>query len=95
MKLTDSQKHTLLEALKSRMNAPQKCSVCAQGTWLISDTVFELREFQRGDLVLGGALYPVIPMTCSHCSATVLLNPIHLGVPIEAESFVSVEQAKP
>ena len=38
--------------------------------WEVSDRIYELREFNGGDLIIGGSLYPIIAMTCKSCGAT-------------------------
>ena len=53
----------------------RSCPLCNSGNWNISDTVYELREFQEGNLVLGaGPILPLIPVTCNNCGNTVLVN---------------------
>jgi predicted nucleic-acid-binding Zn-ribbon protein len=54
----------------------QSCPMCKSGTWAVSDKVMELREFFNGDLVAGGTLQPVIPVNCTNCGYTVLVNAI-------------------
>jgi len=55
----------------------RKCPLCGAQKWNVSDTVFELREFHQGDIIVGGApIAPVIPVTCSNCGNTVLVNAI-------------------
>ena len=53
------------------------CPMCGGDEWSISDKVFELREFNEGNIVLGGpnsAITPVIPVTCRNCGNTVFIN---------------------
>lgn len=51
------------------------CPLCGVGNWNVSDSVYELREFHDGNLVLGsGPILPVVPVTCSNCGNTVLVN---------------------
>ena len=57
----------------------QPCPYCG-GNWVISNKVFELREFQNGNIVIGvGPIQPVVPVTCDNCGNTVLINPLVLG----------------
>ena len=59
----------------------QKCQMCCEGNWNISDTIFELREYNQGSLVIGGGpIIPVIPITCDNCGNTILINAIKAGV---------------
>lgn len=55
------------------------CPFCG-GNWVISEKIFELREFQNGDVVLGGIIQPVVSITCESCGNTVLVNPLVLNV---------------
>jgi hypothetical protein len=73
------------EKLITKLQQPgwgSSCAVCKQSHWNISDTIFELREFQSGNLVIGGSspIYPVVPMTCAGCGNTVFLNAIIMGI---------------
>lgn len=57
------------------------CNMCGTGNWLVSDKVFELREFNNGDLIIGGGpITPLVTITCSECGNTILINPIAIGV---------------
>lgn len=54
------------------------CPYCG-GKWIVSDKIFELREYQDGNLVIGGVpIQPVVPVTCEKCGNTVLINPLVL-----------------
>jgi len=53
------------------------CPMCGQNNWTVSDNLFELREFQGGNIILGsGPIIPVFPVTCNNCGNTVLVNGI-------------------
>lgn len=57
------------------------CPMCAHASWTVQENVFELREYHGGNMVIGGsALVPVVPVTCSNCGNTVLINAIIAGV---------------
>jgi hypothetical protein len=81
MKLNPDQQKKLIAKLQQTGWA-EICSVCKDSNWNISDTIFELREFQSGGLVIGGGrpIYPVIPMACSRCGNTIFLNAVITGV---------------
>lgn len=52
-----------------------KCLLCQSDDWSANDSVFELRQFNQGDLTLGNTpILPVIPITCKNCGNTVLIN---------------------
>ena len=55
------------------------CPMCGKGPWSVQDRVFQLTEFHQGNLVVGGPLIPVIPVSCGNCGHTVLVNAIISG----------------
>ncbi len=55
------------------------CPMCGKGPWEVQDKAFQLSEFHQGNLVIGGPLIPVIPVTCTNCGNTVLVNAIISG----------------
>lgn len=60
-----------------------RCPLCGEGNWSVTDKVFELREFNDGNFVLGGpnsAITPVIPVTCANCGNTVFINALVTGL---------------
>lgn len=60
-----------------------RCPLCGNSGWNITDKYFELREFNDGNLVIGGpnnAIIPVIPVTCKHCGNTVFINALTTGL---------------
>jgi ribosomal protein S27AE len=56
------------------------CPMCGANQWGVSDKAMELREYQQGNLVIGGALQPVIPVNCGNCGYTILINGLITGV---------------
>ncbi len=58
----------------------RSCPVCGVGPWNVHNSTFELREFNEGNMVLGGPVIPVIPVICANCGNTVLINAIMAGV---------------
>ena len=59
-----------------------RCPLCGEGVWNVTDKIFELREFNDGNFVLGpnSAITPVIPVTCSNCGNTVFVNALIAGL---------------
>jgi hypothetical protein len=85
----DSQK--LLAHLNSKW-AGRPCAQCGVANWQVQDSVFELREFNAGSLVVGGPVLPLIPVICANCGNTILVNALVAQV-IERPP-VSVEAPK-
>jgi len=80
MKLTEEQKNKAIQFLSGLLKSP--CNVCQGKDWILNDTVFELREFQGGGLVIGGksSIFPVITVICKTCGNTLFFNAIQLGL---------------
>ena len=54
--------------------AGANCPLCKTGTWEIQDSLFELRQFNNGNMVVGGPIIPVVVVLCKNCGNTVLIN---------------------
>jgi ribosomal protein S27AE len=82
MKLTQDQANRIIQQLNDDRDRRLPCGVCGNNNWIINDTIWEIREFNGGDFVLGGntSLMPMISISCSKCGNTHFLNAIKLGV---------------
>ena len=82
MMLSENQKKSLLDKLHTIGVQNTKCEVCGHDTWLVNDVVFELREFTGGQIntINDSKLFPVVPLSCSTCGNTRLLNALILGI---------------
>jgi len=69
------------------------CPMCGKGPWNVPDNTFQLMEFHSGNLVMGGPLIPVIPVSCGNCGNTVLVNAIIAGV-VKPESPSPTQEKK-
>ena len=60
----------------------KNCFICGGNEWSVNDKVYELREFNEGNLVLGGraSITPVIPVVCEKCGNTVFINALITGL---------------
>lgn len=58
------------------------CPICKTGNIFLNDKLFELREFEGGNLIIGGgsSLVPLIIATCQNCGHTQFFNAITLGI---------------
>lgn len=75
------------------------CPMCRKGPLQIQDKVFQLNEYHQGNLVVGGPLVPVIPVTCINCGYTLLVNAlisksIDLAVASEAVPETKTQEQK-
>jgi hypothetical protein len=72
----------VIEQIASKCST-RTCPMCGSIDWEVGNRVFELREFNHGNLNLGGqnsAIIPIIPLTCNKCGNTHLLNAIRYEV---------------
>lgn len=59
------------------------CPGCCNKVGLsVKNRLFELREFNDGDLVVGGnqASLPVVAVTCNECGYVSLISAIQIGI---------------
>lgn len=80
MKITLEQQQKALEKLENFFKRPCGCS---GNNWILNDKIFELREFNGGDLVIGGkssSIFPVITVSCRDCGNTHFFNAVLLGI---------------
>lgn len=76
-----------LETFLKKVNAPV-CAFCGKKHWSVGDTLFQLTEFQNGNIVIGGnqKVFPLVPVVCDNCGNTLFLNAIKAGVISEETS---------
>ena len=69
----------IIEHLDKRWK-DKTCPVCHSDKWSLGDQIFEIREFNEGNLIVdSGPIFPVIPIVCDSCGNVVLLNAIKAG----------------
>lgn len=64
------------------------CPLCNSNQWTISNQVFQAIEFDYKGILIGGASYPMVPLTCQNCGNTYFINALVSGL-IDRESPVS------
>jgi len=50
------------------------CPLCGNNRWEISDQVFQALEFDYKGIQIGGATFPMVPLTCVTCGNTYFIN---------------------
>lgn len=87
MKLTKEQQQIITSKINEKWAKPIACPTCKANSWNISDNVFELRDFNYGNMVIGGVpIIPIVPVICHNCGNTILVNPLILGVELKEDS---------
>ncbi|KAA8820489.1 hypothetical protein CSQ85_01510 [Bifidobacterium rousetti] len=58
----------------------QQCPICDGTEWTVGNVV-EVRQFEDGNIVLGGGstLIPLVPISCSDCGYTFFINALKSG----------------
>lgn len=82
MKLTPEQTQRVINHLTEVSPQGIVCPVCRQRHWNVMNAIIEAREFQNGNLILGGesAVVPYVSITCNRCGNSLLFNAIQLGI---------------
>jgi hypothetical protein len=59
----------------------KNCPMCGINNWNVSDKIFELREFNNGNLVVGkeSTIFPVFPVSCNNCGNSIFVNALIAG----------------
>jgi len=70
----------IINWLNEKWPMAQKCPICQHREWSIDGTIHELREFHSGDFVVGGSVFPVVPIVCNFCGYTFFFNALKLGL---------------
>ena len=54
------------------------CPYCNSKEWSIDNKIYELREYNDGNFIVGGqsVILPIVPVVCINCGNTVFINPI-------------------
>ena len=71
----------LIQTLSTKWNT-KCCPMCGCNSWSVANKIFELREFNDGNFIIGGhtSIHPVIPIVCDNCGNTIFINPLVAGV---------------
>jgi hypothetical protein len=84
-----------LEHLKKKWGG-RPCQMCGIGNWNVQTSAYELRQFFQGNLVVGGGpVIPVIPVVCTNCGNTVLVNALVSGAISAPAAPEARAEAKP
>lgn len=78
--MSDVNQDELINILNEKWGA-RPCPMCGEGQWIVSNKVFELREYNEGNLIIGGGtINPVVPITCGNCGNIIMVNPVAIGL---------------
>src|SRR5688572_23095801 len=77
-KIEKANQEKVLSHLKEKW-AGRTCPMCLTGNFNLQDTLFEIREFGQGGFTIGGPVLPVVPVVCTNCGNTILVNAMISG----------------
>lgn len=81
MKISPEKTQEILNRVTTNCRV-RTCPMCGGNNWNIEDKIFELREFNNGNLVIGGgnsSIIPLLAITCTTCGNTQLINALMCG----------------
>lgn len=69
-------RQNLINTINQRWST-KNCPMCGANNWTIGeDVVTMVRVDENNSIQLGGKITPVVPMICSNCGNTLLINPL-------------------
>lgn len=80
MKLTDELSRKAIAWLNANWQGDRACPVCHHNNWTVNPHVFEFRPYEKGALVVGGLVYPVVLVICNHCGSTLMFSAMRMGL---------------
>jgi len=92
MTLSLQQQQIVRDALSSHNTT---CSVCGLPHFVIIDKLYELREFNDGNLIVGGdsSILPLVIISCMNCGNLITMSAIKLGLLNTQEKVVHDNEA--
>ncbi len=77
----ERRRRAALEWVEARWTESKRCPICGHTDWSVA-TVYEMREFEAGDLVVGvgNQIVPAFPVSCTTCGYIRWFNAVHAGV---------------
>jgi len=82
MKLTDSQREEIAEAIRQRCHGRLRdCPFCGHSNWVLVDGLVTLPLSDNlGTFQLGGAMMPLAALVCEQCGNASFFNILVLGL---------------
>jgi hypothetical protein len=70
----------LIAHLTEKWGVNSQCPMCKGQEFSVGDRAYQLTEYHQGNLVMGGPVVPLVPIVCTNCGNTLLVNAILSGV---------------
>ncbi|MBI4799088.1 MAG: hypothetical protein HY794_10205 [Desulfarculus sp.] len=83
--MTEDLASQLMAHIQAKWSAEACCPLCQGTQWEVGGQCFELRPWRQGGQDLASDYFlPVLPVICSQCGHTLLLNPRAAGLTLPA-----------
>jgi hypothetical protein len=70
----------IIQKLTEKTGSMHPCPICGQTAWQVGNLyVVQALSPRPTELKIGGPVYPMIPLICSHCGNTHQMNLLVLG----------------
>lgn len=82
MEISNSDRQRIIDSVNNKWTRPGSCPMCNNQGLSVIPNIFELREYNNGDIIVGGkqGTIPVVPIGCPNCGYTMFINAILAGV---------------
>ena len=80
MELTENQRTRLIELLERHNPNGIVCAICGNRKWATHGHFFEVRDYNDGNLVMGGPVIPMAALECLSCGHVLFLNALRNGL---------------
>src|SRR2546425_10260498 len=78
--LSPAEQQQAVAWLTERWGPARACPYHGPTDWGVGPVLFQLSAFTPGGITLGGAVLPLVTVTCGVCGHTVFVNAISMGL---------------
>jgi hypothetical protein len=76
--LSQEQQDKLVSLINQFLRNPN-CAICNSPNWGILDRLYEIRQFAKGSILVGGGIVPLVVIVCKNCGHIRFMNAITIG----------------
>lgn len=84
MELNKKQQQQIISHV--RLSGHPTCQVCKNDQWTVLPMLTEVRPYAGGTLMAGGAVVPLVMLSCNHCHQVIFFPAMSLGILAAPES---------
>jgi len=85
MDFSKEQADRVMAFIKSKWSPTFSCPCCGSKDWQATPKLFQVTEYVKssGIALRAGSVFPVIPVMCTNCGYTLLINALIAGITID------------